>query len=79
MMPATGVVALWTQFCFERGATFRLAQLGPGMRPTRELTAATFVADRVASISELHAEARAFLGCSTARLLHGREHDQAPR
>jgi hypothetical protein len=67
MMPATGVVALWTQFCFEQGATFRLAQLGPGLRPTRELAAATFAADRVGSISELHAEARAFAVAAVAR------------
>lgn len=66
-MPATGVVALWTQFCFEQGATFRLAQLGPELRPTRELAAATYAADRVGSISELHAEARAFAVAAVAR------------
>lgn len=66
VQPAKGAVALWTQVDFDRGATFRLAQLDAASRPTRELANATLTADRITSMMQLYVAAQAFAVAAVA-------------
>jgi hypothetical protein len=64
--PLSGVVGLWTRFDSAQGATFRLTQLDPRLRPVATLGAGALALERVGSVVQLQAVARRFAVATVA-------------